>query len=104
MYGHLVSLFAQASDKPQPIKYERAQPRIWSVLGLGIDVYAINVGVPFEKGGVVGVDEGTDMGIGITATDALEYRQRTYEVADVIAAHDQDTWRGVRWSGNRVRW
>ena len=104
MNGHLVSLLAQASDKPQPIKHERAQPRIRPVLGLGIDVYAINVGVPFEERGIIGVDEGTDMGVGITATDALEYRQRAYEVADVIAAHNQDTWRDVWWSGIRVRW
>jgi hypothetical protein len=103
MYGRLVSLFAQASDKPQPIKHERAESRIRPVLGLGIDVHAINIRIPFEEGGIVGVDERADMGVRVTATDPFEYRQCAYEVADVVAAHDQDTWRSVRWSGTRVQ-
>ena len=99
-----IALFAQPADKPKPVTHERSHPSIRSVLGLGVDMYAIDVGISVEQRGVVGVDERADVGIGVAAPDPLEYGQSAYEVADIIPTDDENARRLARRSGGGVRW
>ena len=102
--GRPVALLAQPGDKPKPVTHERSHPSIRSVLGLGVDMYAIDVGISVEQRGVVGVDERADVGIGVAAPDPLEYGQSAYEVADIIPTDDENARRLARRSGGGVRW
>ncbi len=102
--GRPVALLAQPGDKPKPVTHERSHPSIRSVLGLGVDMYAIDVGISVEQRGVVGVDERADVGIGVAVPDPLEYGQGAHEVADIIPTDDKNARRLARRSGGGVRW
>ena len=60
------------------------------VLALRVGVHVIDVRVPFEDRGVVAVDERLDARFGKAPTQGGEHRRGEHQVADVVAANDED--------------